>query len=105
MPEEARRAIERAQLSLRCPFAGLTASQIADRFRYLAKGLQAAGKIRERYSVHDLRHAFAVRRYQETHDVYAVEKALGHASVAVTERYLRSLGLEGGKGDLKNVEP
>ena len=98
MPEEARRAIERAQLSLRSPFAGLTASQIADRFRYLAKELQAAGKIRERYSVHDLRHAFAVRRYQETHDVYAVEKALGHANVAVTERYLRSLGLEGRGG-------
>jgi site-specific recombinase XerD len=95
LPGEARREIERAGLSLRLPFAGKTAQQIADRFRYLAKRLQGDGKIRERYSVHDLRHAFAVRRYQETRDVYAVEKALGHANIAVTERYLRSLGLEG----------
>ncbi len=95
MPEEARRAIERAQLSLRSPFASLTAPQVSDRFRYLAKRLQGEGKIRERYSVHDLRHAFAVKRYQERRDVYAVGKALGHANVAVTERYLRSFGLEG----------
>jgi integrase/recombinase XerD len=43
--------------------------------------------------VHDLRHAFAVRLYQATKDVYQVEKALGHANVAVTETYLKSLGL------------
>jgi site-specific recombinase XerD len=95
MPEKARRAIERAGLAFRGPFTGLTAQQIADRFRYLSKRLKEAGKIQERYSVHDLRHAFAVKRYQQTHDVYAVEKALGHANMAVTEHYLRSLGIEG----------
>ena len=41
------------------------------------------------------RHAFAVRLYEATHDVYQVEKALGHANVSVTESYLRSLGLLG----------
>jgi integrase len=55
--------------------------------------LYGQGRLRERYSVHDLRHAFAVRLYQATGDVYRVEKALGHSSVAVTEGYLRSLGL------------
>jgi site-specific recombinase XerD len=56
------------------------------------------GKVRARYSVHDLRHAFAVWLYTETRDIYAVEKALGHANVSVTETYLRSLGLlEGGR--------
>ena len=43
------------------------------------------------YSVHDLRHAFAVKLNKETKDIYLVEKARGHASVAVTEIYLRSL--------------
>jgi site-specific recombinase XerD len=42
----------------------------------------------------DLRHAFAVRLYEARHDVYQVEKAPGHATVAVTEIYLRSLGLD-----------
>ena len=52
-------------------------------------------QIRERYSVHDLRHAFAVRLYEATRDVYqAVEKALGHATVAVMKTSLRSLGLD-----------
>ena len=95
-PEEAREAITRAGLSLRSPFGATTAELIAKAFEYLAEKLHAAGRIRARYSVHDLRHAFAVRLYDATHDVYQVEKALGHASVAVTETYLRSLGVVGG---------
>ena len=80
VPEEAREAITRAGLPLRSPFAGLSAAAIADRFRRLAIKLHGAGKLQARYSVHDLRHAFAVRLYEATHDVYQVEKALGHAT-------------------------
>ena len=60
IPEETRKAIDRAGLPLRAPFAELTASKIADRFFYLARRLHAAGKLRARHSVHDLRHASAV---------------------------------------------
>jgi site-specific recombinase XerD len=60
----------------------------------LVRKLHAEGKLRERYSVYDLHHAFAVRLYEATRDVYQVEKALGHANIAVTETYLRSLGIE-----------
>lgn len=93
-PEEVRKAIERARLPLRSPFVALTAAQIADRFRYLSGLLFRAGRLRDRYSVHDLRHYFAVRLYEDTHDIYRVSKGLGHATVAVTEHYLRGLGLE-----------
>lgn len=93
IPSEARQAITSAGLPLRCPFGAVTAESIAKAFEYLAKKHHAAGRLRERYSVHDLRHAFAVRLYEATHDVYRVERALGHATVAVTEIYLRSLGL------------
>jgi site-specific recombinase XerD len=95
VPEEAREAIQRAGLSLRSPFKAFTATRLLDRFRYLVRKLHAAGRIAALYSVHDLRHAFAVRLYEATHDVYQVEKALGHANVSVTETYLRSLGLGG----------
>ncbi len=44
--------------------------------------------------MHDLRHAFAVKLYGESRDIYRVSKALHHASVAVTESYLRSIGIE-----------
>jgi site-specific recombinase XerD len=93
LPDEARKAILAAGLSLRGPFSGTTAELIAKAFQYLAGNLYAAGKIRARYSVHDLRHAFAVRTYRAGHDIYAVRQALGHAGVSVTETYLRSLGL------------
>ena len=89
---EVRRAIRRASLPLRSPFKAPTAGAVAKRFEYLARKLHAAGEIRAHYSVHDLRHAFAVRTYQETRDVYSVKTALGHANVAVTETYLRSIG-------------
>jgi site-specific recombinase XerD len=94
MPQEAREAIQKAGLSLRSPFQDKAVHQIEDSFRYLTKKLHGARQIAARYSCHDLRHFFAIEIYGSTHDVYQVEKALGHANVAVTETYLRSLGLE-----------
>ena len=56
-----RREIEQAGLRLRSPFDGLAASKLADRFRQLVRRALAAAKVREVYSVRDLRHGFAVR--------------------------------------------
>jgi integrase len=92
--EDLRQAITRAGLPLRSPFKGFTATSIAKAFNYLARKLLALERIRARYSVHDLRHAFAGRLSVATHDVYQVDKALGHATVGVTETYLQSLGVE-----------
>jgi integrase len=74
-------------VDLQAPFHGETAPRITGRFRYLQKkhGLKV-------YGPHTLRHAFAVRLYRNTKDVYAVSKALNHAGIAVTETYLRGLG-------------
>ena len=94
LPQEAREAIRRAGLPVRSPFADYSTAKISKAFEYIARKLVGEGRIRARYSVHDLRHAFAVRFYQVTRDVYAVEKALGHANVNVTEGYLRSIGQE-----------
>jgi len=41
-----------------------------------------------------MRHTFARNYYIQTRDVYALSKLLGHSSVAVTENYLRDLGME-----------
>lgn len=37
---------------------------------------------------HTLRHRFATTAYAQTHDILAVSRALGHASVATTQRYV-----------------
>jgi site-specific recombinase XerD len=91
MPEAALRAIARAGLPLRSPFVDLSATKIADRLRDLTGRLFREGTIAAAYSAHDLRHRFAVVAYEKERDIYAVSKLLGHASVSVTEQYLRSL--------------
>ena len=88
----ARAAVKKAGLSMRSPFAQQTARSIADAFRYLTKKLVEGGAIAARYSVHDLRHFYSARLYRATQDIYAVSRALSHASVSVTERYLASIG-------------
>ena len=40
------------------------------------------------WNPHSLRHAGATAAYNETHDLRGVQEMLGHASLAVTERYL-----------------
>lgn len=40
-------------------------------------------------TMHKLRHRFATRTYDVDHDVFTVQKLLGHASPATTERYVR----------------
>jgi site-specific recombinase XerD len=44
------------------------------------------------YSAHDLRHLYAVTEYRKDRDLYRVSKPLGHASIQVTEKYLRDMG-------------
>lgn len=46
------------------------------------------------YSPHSLRHWKAVTEYESTKDIYHVCRLLNHTSVAVTENYLKSLGLK-----------
>lgn len=41
----------------------------------------------EGWSMHKLRHRYASRGYAGTRDIRAVQEALGHASVATTQRY------------------
>lgn len=42
----------------------------------------------EGYTAHSLRHRYATRTYEETHDIYLVSKLLGHASVETTRIYV-----------------
>jgi integrase/recombinase XerD len=60
--------------------------------RRLTLKLVAEGKIRYPYSPHDYRHRFAANLYYQTRDVLAVQEALGHASLEVTQIYLTGLG-------------
>jgi len=59
----------------------------------VARCTEAAGIDAKRISPHSLRHTFAIRSLRIKRDVIAVQKLLGHASVATTQKYLDHLGL------------
>ena len=92
MPTEAIEAIVGAGLDRRAPFAGRTETKIADAIRYATKKLSKEGKISAAFSAHDFRHLFAIREYRRDRDIYRVSRLLSHASIQVTETYLRGLG-------------
>lgn len=73
-----------------------TAHALATRIQRITKTLNEAGTIRAAYSAHDFRHAFA-----EAHKgkgLVWLRDRLGHASIAVTEKYLKNtLGVNVGE--------
>jgi site-specific recombinase XerD len=94
LPRETVKAIEAAGLDLSAPFAGLNVNLLKRMFDYRMKKLVKAGAIAAKYSHHDLRHFYAVNQYREHKDIYALKALLNHASIAITERYLKSMGIE-----------
>lgn len=91
-PAAALNAIRKAGLDTKQPFAGMKEANLATQFRYYTEKLADAGTIAEPYSVHDLRHYFAVKEYRAKKDIVRVRTLLGHASIQVTETYLRGIG-------------
>ena len=63
--------------------------------------LERAGLAAKAISPHALRHTYAIRALRAGGNVIAVQKLLGHASVATTQRYLDHLAL----GELRAVVP
>jgi site-specific recombinase XerD len=92
MPAEALEEIKRAGLDSRQLFASTSETKLADAIHKKTAILAEAGKLEAAYSPHDLRHAFAVREYRKDRDIYRLSKLLGHASIQVTETYLKGLG-------------
>jgi len=76
------------------PFEDRTAGGIAESVKYGIKRLFKDGKIAARYSPHDFRHYFAVEEYRKDRDIFRVSQLLGHSNIAITQTYLRGLGID-----------
>ena len=61
--------------------------------RALLPRLARRAGITQRVHAHGLRHTFAREYYEETGDLVKTSRALGHANVATTDIYLRSIGV------------
>jgi integrase len=67
---------------------GLVVARLQMRLQRLCQELVAEGKIRAVYSFHDLRHAYAEAKAGK--GLRWLQRRLGHASIAITEKYLRN---------------
>ncbi len=72
-------------------FPGRGAQRVSTRHvqRRIALWLERAG-VSQRATAHSLRHRFAIRLYQRTGDIYLVQQALGHRSIASTTVYAKA---------------
>ncbi len=85
--------IKASKLPTAEPFKDKSSEVIRVTFATICKKLYLQGKIEAAYSVHDIRHLFAVSFYEKTKDMYALKNLLNHSSIAITELYLKSLEL------------
>jgi len=90
MPNQVIKAIKKQGLG-KDPFKDLKTTAIANAFRYVVGRLYKQKSIENKYSVHSLRHYYSVNQYKKNKDIYALKILLGHASISVTELYLKGL--------------
>ncbi|ASJ22496.1 tyrosine-type recombinase/integrase [Brachyspira hampsonii] len=86
--------LKQNNLSFNCPFKNKSSEVIRNIFYRSSKRLYEQGKIKAAYSIHDIRHYFAVTLYKQTKDIELIRQALNHSSIAITGIYLKSLEVE-----------
>ena len=86
--------LKKNNLTFNAPFKNKSSEVIRNIFYRSSKRLYVQGKIKASYSIHDIRHYFAVKLYKQTKDIELIRQALNHSSIAITGLYLRSLEVE-----------
>ncbi|MEI0488879.1 site-specific integrase [Brachyspira pulli] len=88
------KSLKQNNLSFNNPFKNKSSEVIRNIFYRSSKRLYNQGKIKAAYSIHDVRHYFAVTLYKQTKDIELIRQALNHSSIAITGIYLKSLEVE-----------
>lgn len=92
--DKAIKELKKNKLDIETPFKNKSSEVIRNVFYRSSKRLYEQGKIKASYSIHDIRHYFAVTLYKKTKDIELIRQALNHSSIAITGIYLRSLEVE-----------
>ncbi|MDA0084284.1 site-specific integrase [Brachyspira hyodysenteriae] len=92
--EKVIKLLKQNNISFNCPFKNKSSEVIRNIFYRSSKRLYNQGKIKAAYSIHDIRHYFAVTLYKQTKDIELIRQALNHSSIAITGIYLKSLEVE-----------
>ena len=94
LPADVLKTIKMAGLDVKKPFAGIPANTLEQRIIRAIKKLHKEGVVSGAFSCHDFRHFYAVSEYGKDKDIYRLQKLLDHASIQVTENYLKSIDVE-----------
>lgn len=92
--DKAIKELKKNKLDIETPFKNKSSEVIRNIFYRSSKRLYVQGKIKAAYSIHDIRHYFAVTLYKKNRDIELIRKALNHSNIAITGLYLRSLEVE-----------
>ncbi|MDA0093444.1 site-specific integrase, partial [Brachyspira hyodysenteriae] len=92
--EKVIKLLKQNNISFNSPFKNKSSEVIRNIFYRSSKRLYNQGKIKAAYSIHDIRHYFAVTLYKQTKDIELIRQALNHSSIAITGIYLKSLEVE-----------
>lgn len=92
--DKAIKELKKNKLDIETPFKNKSSEVIRNIFYRSSKRLYEQGKIKASYSIHDIRHYFAVTLYKKTKDIELIRQALNHSSIAITGLYLKSLEVE-----------
>ncbi|MCP4131871.1 MAG: site-specific integrase [bacterium] len=90
--------LDKLNFNRKKPFDGIPEETLIKSFERFIKRLVRDGKVKEQYSLHDLRHHVAVKRftnqeYPEYKDIYALQHFLNHQDISTTQKYLVSRNL------------
>lgn len=90
LTDEIARAIRRACMA--SPGGWMLPGQIDGHLSPRYVGILATKVLPDGWTLHTLRHRFATRLYGRTKDLLLAQQALGHSSVATTQRYVQVPG-------------
>lgn len=90
-------AIKKSGLDNTKPFEKLNTEAVRVTIYKNIKSMHTKKLINSAYSVHDFRHYFAVENYKTYKDIYKLKNLLCHSSIAITERYLKSMDIDIGE--------
>lgn len=79
-----------ADITLACAGSWCFESQRGGHLTARSVGVLCSAALGPDVTLHQLRHSFATAAYRGSHNLRAVQKLLGHANLAVTERYLET---------------
>lgn len=74
------------------------------KWKRLRPTLLANKLIEDGQTIYSFRHTAAIEVYKRTKDIYLLQRLMGHGSIGVTQKYLRSLGVVNIE-ELKNYAP